>query len=214
MNGSYTMRSDGVTAMLDVEKRVVLLFQTLYSRYPDRTAAPFLSAPPADYDPGAVTSILYVGKATETPWGLESFLRSPTATERRNFTAEFLKRYANTGEYTSAFWRFAHDLSVRLALATHHEISKLQNLVWTNLFKIGVVRGTPNAAIRNAQIELSTEYLRLEIKVYRPKLIVLVTGDYAGGVVTAVFGEQGWEKERQRDGYWWRSASGSLMASY
>ena len=58
----------------------------------------------------------------------------------------------------------------------------------------------------------STEYLRLEIKIYRPKLIVLVTGDYAGGVVTAVFGEQGWQKERQRDGYWWRNASGRLPA--
>lgn len=39
----------------------------------DRIAAPFLSVPPANYDPVAVPSILYVGKATAGPWGLELF---------------------------------------------------------------------------------------------------------------------------------------------
>jgi hypothetical protein len=74
--------------MLHTENRLLQLFHELHDRYPDRIAGPFLSVPPADYDPVAVPSILYVGKATGGPWGLSDFLSSPTVTERHEFHPE------------------------------------------------------------------------------------------------------------------------------
>jgi hypothetical protein len=145
--------------------------------------------------------------------GLSDFLSSPTVTERHEFTADFLEEEINTGEYSSAFWRFAHDLSKQVALTSHRPIRGLQNLVWTNLCKIGVVRNNPSGEILQAQGDLATECQRLEIQTYRPKLIVLVTGDYADHLVTAAFGEQiPWHKEDGPQGFWWREAIEDLPA--
>jgi len=201
-----------MTTMLQTENKLLLLFHELLARYPDRIAGPFFSVAPANYDPMAVPSILYVGKATAGPWGLSDFLSSPTVTERHEFTTDFLEEI-NTGEYSSAFWRFAHDLSDQIALTSGRPIHGLQNLVWTNLCKIGVVRNNPSGEILQAQGDLATEFLRLEIQTYRPKLIVLVTGDYADHLVTATFGEQiPWHKECGPQGFWWREAANELPA--
>jgi len=200
------------TTMLDTENKWLELFHELHDRYPNRVAGPFLSVPPANYDPVTVPSILYVGKATAGSWGLSDFLCSPTLTERHKFTADFLEGEVNTGEYSSAFWRFAHDLSKQVALS-HRPIHGLQNLVWTNLCKIGVVRGNPGREILEAQSNLAIKCLRLEIQMYRPKLIVLVTGDYAGHLVTSALGEQmPWHEETGPDGFWWREATDELPA--
>jgi hypothetical protein len=199
--------------MLDIENKLLQLFQELHNRYPDRISVPFLSVPPANYDPVAVPSVLYVGKATAGPWGLSDFLRSPTVMERHEFTAAFMKEEINTGEYSSAFWRFGRDLSRQIGLSSRRPIHGLQNLVWTNLCKIGVVRGNPSGEILQAQGVLATECLRLEIQTYRPKLIVLVTADYADHLLTAALGEQmPWHKESGPDGFWWREATDELPA--
>lgn len=199
--------------MLDTETKFLRLFHELHHRYPDRIAGPFLSVPPANYDPVAVPSILYVGKATAGLWGLSDFLSSPTVTERHEFTADFLEEEINTGEYSSAFWRFAHDLSNQIALSNGRPIHGLQNLVWTNLCRIGVVHNNPSGEILQAQGDLATECLQLEIQTYQPKLIVLVTGDYADHLVTAALGEQiPWHKECGPQGFWWREATDKVPA--
>ncbi len=51
---------------LEIEKNWLSLFDRISAQPSSRKrmAAPFLSVPPADYDPIRVPSILYVGKAT------------------------------------------------------------------------------------------------------------------------------------------------------
>jgi hypothetical protein len=180
-----------------------------------RIAAPFLSVRPAGYDPMAVPSILYVGKATAGNWWRRSFLSSPTVRERHQCTAKFLEEWVRNGRYNSAFWSFAHALSERVAVATHSTIQPLQNLVWTNICKIGVLRGNPAGRILRAQSELAVASLRSEIKTYRPKLVVFMTGDFGEQLVDAVVGDceqKTWHKERGHDLFWWRKPIGSMPA--
>jgi hypothetical protein len=180
-----------------------------------RIAAPFLSVAPADYDPIAVPSVLCVGKATAGEWGRRRFLHSPTVEERRQCTTDFLNDLVKTGEYTSSFWRFARSLSERLAVATGCPIQPLQNLVWSNICKIGVLHGNPTGKILRAQSELAVASLRLEIEVYRPKLVVFVTGDFGEQLIDAVVGDRQqdtWQKERGNELFWWRKRVGNMPA--
>ncbi|MGC1372632.1 MAG: hypothetical protein WA824_10890 [Candidatus Sulfotelmatobacter sp.] len=120
-----------------------------------------------------------------------------------------------TGKYSSAFWSFARALSERLAVTTHSTIQPLQNLVWTNICKIGVLRGNPAGEILRAQSELAAASLRSEIKTYRPRLVVFVTGDYAAQLVDAVVGDseqKTWHEERGHELFWWRKPIGNMPA--
>lgn len=211
------MRSKLSSNVSEIELNWLSLFDTFFGHPPvrGRIAAPFLSVPPADYDPIAVPSILYVGKATAGSWYITRFLRSRTVNDRRQCTADFLERYVKTGGYSSAFWRFAHTLSERLATTGHCRIQPLQNLVWTNICKIGVRQGNPTGYVVRAQSELAVESLRFEIKIYRPRLVVFVTGDYAAEIVDAVVRDsdrQTWHKERGGDLFWWREPMGNVPA--
>lgn len=200
----------------EIELTWLSLFDSLnHSPMRGGIAAPFLSVPPADYDPIAVPSILYVGKATAGSWDEESFLRSPTVEERHRCTADFLEGWVKTGKYNSAFWSFGRALSERLAVASHSTIQPLQNLVWTNICKIGVLRRNPTGNILRAQSELAVTSLRSEIKTYRPRLVVFVTGDYAEQLVDAVVGDREqrtWQKERRHDLFWWRKPIANMPA--
>jgi hypothetical protein len=211
------MRSKLSSNVSEIELNWLSLFDSFFGQPPvrGRIAAPFLSVPPADYDPIAVPSILYVGKATAGNWWRRSFLRSPTVKERHQCTADFLEDWVKTGKYSTAFWRFALALSKRLAVATHSTIQPLQNLVWTNICKIGVLRGNPTGKILRMQSEQAVAGLRTEIKMYRPRLVVFVTGDYAAQLVDAVVGDceqKTWHKERGADLFWWREATGNMPA--
>jgi hypothetical protein len=201
----------------EVERSWLSLFDRIFANAPARRrlAAPFLSVPPAGYDPTRVPSILYVGKATAGNWWLSTYLGSRTVKERRQCTTDFLEKYVKTGEYSSAFWRFAQVLSERVAATTKSNIEPLQNFVWTNTSKIGVRRGNPTGYVFRAQSELAVESLRFEIKKYRPRLVVFVTGDYAAEVVDAVVrdgGHKTWHEERGRDMFWWREPIGHMPA--
>ncbi len=210
------MRSKLPSNVSEIELNWLSLFDSFgHPPVRGRIAAPFLSVPPADYDPIAVPSILYVGKATAGSWCRRSFLRSPTVKERHQCTADFLEGWVKTGRYNSAFWRFARALSERLAVATHSTIQPLQNLVWTNICKIGVLRGNPTGKILRAQSELAVASLRSEIKMYRPRLVVFVTGDYAEQLVDGVVGDceqKTWHKERGHELFWWRKPIGNIPA--
>ena len=70
------MRSKLASSESEIEKKWLSLFDRTFAHpsVRNRIAAPFLSVPPADYDPLAVPSILYVGKATAGSWCLTRFL--------------------------------------------------------------------------------------------------------------------------------------------
>jgi hypothetical protein len=171
-------------------------------------AAPFLSVLPPKYDP-LTPLVLYVGQATYGEWFREDFLMTRTVQERRNCTTKFLQDDACT--YPSAFWRFGVDLSKRLA--ANADIQPLQNLVWTNISKIGRPSGNPRAELRRVQRELATETLSLEIVRYRPKLIVFATANYEDVVIDGAIGDPhrtSWHQERNADSIWWRAAKGAM----
>jgi hypothetical protein len=176
-------------------------------------AAPFLSVPPKNYDPAAIPSVLYVGKATGGDWYRDSFVRSPTVRERRLTTTSFLDQDVKTGSYRSAFWDFALKLSAQVAEINSSAVEPLQNIVWTNISKIGVCSGNPGGACLKAQRELSVRTLRLEITEYDPTLIVFVTGAYGEDIVAEIAGDihqTGWSKEHDDDWFWWRSAADGM----
>ena len=201
--------------LAEVETRWLKLFHELrVRRGQDRgpIARLFLSVRPHGYNPSALPSVLYIGKATNGSWNPTCDQRSVTVENTREYTRHFLDREAKT--YTSAFWRFARELSERMVAATGGEnIRPFQNLVWTNLCKIGVAHGTPSGTIRLAQRGLAVETLRLEIEAYDPKLIVLVTGDFEDELIAELARDpswKSWHKSRQQG--WWREATGKMPA--
>ena len=127
----------------------------------DKIAAPFVSYAPPKYVRGAHNSILYVGKATDGCWERESFLEHKSILERRSVT---------TGELAdhkpSAFWLFAESLGL-----------SSDNVIWTNLFKIGVLSGNPNGPYADIQSDLAKQTLWAEISEFQPALVMFVTGN-------------------------------------
>jgi hypothetical protein len=195
-----------------VEKKWLKLFYELRAR-PDldrgQIAAPFLSVAPPGYDPSARPSILYVGKATDKKWNPNCAVRSLNVKNTREYTRHFILNEAE--EYNAGFWQFARDLSKAVAAATNQYTSRFPaNLVWTNLCKIGVVKGTPQKRILLAQSNLAVETLRLEIAAYRPKLIVFVIGDFGEELIACLLDDCEWKswRENSRHGYWWRESIG------
>ena len=182
---------------------------------PDQLAAPFLSVPPAGYDPKSMPSILYIGKATKGDWDRDSFLLSPTIEERRACTIDFLDNYVKTRKYDSAFWRFVLDLSRQAALNNGADIEPLQNIVWTNICKLGVLKGNPEGVYYEFQHALALDTLRSEIEAYRPSLAVIVTNDYGMDLIGEIADDSNnssWHKENEKFGFWWREPAGEIPA--
>jgi hypothetical protein len=197
----------------EIQREWLELFFRLKDIHGDRIAAPFLSVPPAKYDPASAPSVLYVGQATAGEWYRDEFCESPTVDERRTRTTRFLEECVKTGCYRTAFWRFALNLSARFAEIASGAIEPLQNIVWTNISKIGVCSGNPRGACLKSQRELSIRTLRFEIKEYRPALIVFVTGNYGKDVVGEIISdpdETRWMWECKNDWFWWRPSMDEL----
>lgn len=173
---------------------------------PKELAGPFVSVRPPNHD-ALVPLVLYVGKATDGCWYRKEFLARGDLEERRERTTRFLQEDALSG--STDFWRFGNQLSRLMAEKSGRKIQALQNLVWTNLSKIGVLEGNPKHPLRKAERDLAIETLRLEIDFYHPNLIVFVTADYEGDLINAAVGDPGeisWHKERAKQGIWWREA--------
>ncbi len=181
---------------------------------PDLLAAPFLSVEPEGYDPDRRKTILYIGKATGGAWGLESFKENPSRNARRAFTTEFLDAWIATGLYRSSFWQFAKKLSSLLC----DQIScPLQNIVWSNIAKIGVKRGNPNGDYLAFQEKLASQTLPAEIRFYRPSLVVFVVGDWGERLLINVFStfNIGWDDsswQQLGDRAWARAAARPMPA--
>jgi hypothetical protein len=192
--------------LLDLQKKWIEKFDEMREAdYGPQLAAPFLSVPG---EPNASTisrPILLVGKATGGCWKLDDFL-SRTAypidkrvEERRNATENHLK-FMMRERKASAFWRFWKALG---------EIGS--PVIWTNLAKIGVVRGNPSHKCVEAQRELACATLSAEIVEYTPYLVV-VACDYAKKQITyPVFGERARWTERG-DGACWIDRTASVPA--
>jgi hypothetical protein len=163
----------------------------------DQLAAPFLSIPGIPAASAQAGPILLVGKATGGDWGKDSFLSKTGVPnrieERRDFTRKHLLWRQEEYQRT-AFWRCWKRL---------HEISA--PVIWTNLAKIGVRKRNPEKVYLSAQIDLACETLELEIEEYKPKLVVLATGDYAGDeIVCPIFKTGRGEWNEVVDGeFWW-----------
>lgn len=159
-------------------------------------AAPFLSVADPANDPTGAGPILLVGKATDKDWRRKQFLSAAGGSteervgERRKATQDHLD-YVSQHQF-SAFWRFWKRLS---------DIGS--PVIWTNLAKIGVMRGNPGHKYLTVQQELARMTLRAEISEYRPVLVV-ITGDYAKSeVVLPVFGDRPCWKESSDYEFCW-----------
>jgi hypothetical protein len=179
-----TTQKAPVASLDTIETKWIELFDDLRSdaKIKDQLAALFLSVPALDS-----RSILYVGKATAGPWGkTPSGSNEARIKQRHEYTKKFLAETAPT--YNSGFWQFARELDAEAAKKWKNANPKpLQHIAWTNVCKIGALKGNPRGLLFRRQRELSIETLRQEITLYKPRLICFVTWNYEWSVVKEVF---------------------------
>jgi hypothetical protein len=184
-----------------LQKEWLKKFEKMSEGVTDLTG-PFLSIPPRNYDPSRVPSVLYIGKANA---GWECY---STVKQLRQHTARFLKNGIIGGDYQSAFWRFA--LSLSDTVRGGYQTAPLNNLIWTNICKVGVKKGNPSTKIFEMQRALGILTLRAELSEYRPRLVVWVTGDYGADVIGETIGDPEhalWNRSLEKKGFWWRNRS-------
>ena len=87
----------------------------------------------------------------------------------------------------SAFWRVIRRVSLELlGDAIGEEEDWPTHLVWSNLYKVSPYRKNPGAPLRRAQRDACKELLKLEIRTFRPKRVLFLTGwDWAEELVCA-----------------------------
>ena len=107
----------------------------------DHLAPPFLSVAPDGYDPSLSPTVLYVGKATRGNWweDVSEPSHDPTSEQCRRAASAFVKTRIVSDKYRPAFWRFAHSRSN----AAGQGVTALQNLIWSNIAKLGLKDGNP-----------------------------------------------------------------------
>ncbi len=198
---SLQQRVDSPRALSELEAIWLQRFEELRAEEnqapgPPVLAAPFLSVAPPAYRPGSPGTIMLVGKATSG----DNTLGEAPIHDRYNLAA-VQERYRAviedqlTRAYTSPFLNFAERLSKKGLQYTIGKLQPFDNLIWTNLTKIGTRKGNPAGSLTGAERHLIAETLAAEIKIYRPRLVVVTTGFYRFGLVreilTALSGEDG-----------------------
>jgi hypothetical protein len=182
----------------------------------EKIAPPFVSVPAIE-----ARSILYVGKATskdgpsgDLPPASGKQSLQERVNERRECTKQFLTNIARC--YDSGFWRFAEKLNAVAASKWKPSVkTPLQYIVWTNVCKIGTLKGNPKGHLFDEQRSLAVETLRLEIELYRPQLICFVTWNYKWDLVKEVIcdpSDASWDQTDNQQWIWWRRAKGTLPA--
>lgn len=181
---------------MSIEAKWIELFDNwrCISTVKELIAAPFLSVPALQKP-----TVLYVGKATAKDWYRDDDVFGPPCAsngeatdrrieERRECTREFLNCVAPS--YHSGFWQFAREIDAETASKSNvPRTSSLQHITWTNICKIGTLKGNPKGFILEEQSDLAVETLRYEIDMYRPQLICFVTWDYAWDLVKETLGD-------------------------
>jgi hypothetical protein len=202
--------------LASLETRWIELFDELcrsHSIYSSQIAAPFLSVPAE-----GARSLLYVGKATAKEWGRDDFCgqsrllnMKERREQRRNFTKNFLVEHAP--HYNSGFWHFAEELNTEAARKWNQRVKNpFQHVTYTNISKVGALKGNPRGFLLKEQRDLAFETLCLEIELYKPQLICFVTWDYEIDVVRRVIddpNDASWDKADDQC-LWWREATAKL----
>jgi hypothetical protein len=138
---------------------------------PGVLAAPFFSVK-TDATNRAQRPILLVGKATHKDWCLKSFeealeLSIPERLEGcRKTTQKWLELQRQS--QSRMFWRFWKQI---------YDIGP--QVIWTNLAKIGTLKGNPPLNCIQDQSDLACRTLNAEVEEYKPQLIVLVSAGFA-----------------------------------
>ena len=77
----------------------------------------------------------------------------------------------------SAFWRVIRRVTDQLQVADRHLRDWPSHLVWSNLYKLSPWRGkNPSRKLRYVQLAGCQALFQLEIGIYRPKRLLLLTG--------------------------------------
>lgn len=161
-------------------------------------AAPFISVQAEKAGANHGGAILLVGKATDKSWRKQDFLRcrslSPEARleERQRASRECLSEMLT--KQISPFWFFWNQLREEFKVPVS----------WTNLAKIGVMKGNPAGECLRLQKDLARATLKAEIKEYKPSAVFLVSGTYADReiVFPALGVLEKWVRPEDKD-YWW-----------
>jgi len=194
----------------------VVLFDELScdDRFGGKIAPPFFSV-----WAGALPSILYVGKATSKDGCDDGSVNAGNPKERvekgRLNNAAFLRKCAPN--YNSGFWQLARELNAQIAARGKIPNNNcVQHIIWTNISKIGTIKGNPSGSLLKKQRILSVETLREEIETYKPRLIWFVTWDYEEDAVNEVLRDSNghlWNKTGNEDWIWSRPATNTLPAA-
>jgi hypothetical protein len=110
--------------------------------------------------------------------------------------------------YNSGFWQFAREINTEAASKWQAPLNgPLQYITWTNICKIGTLKGNPSGFLLKEQRDLAIETLRCEIKLYNPRLICFVTWDYAWDLVKEALGDRSdasWDQSGINEWLWYR----------
>jgi hypothetical protein len=208
-------RSFTVSDFESVEMKWIQLFDELRcdSRTKDQIAPPFLSVPAVE-----PRSILYVGKATAKD-GCWHESPSGSVTAQIEQGREYTKRFLNNEalHYNSGFWHFARELNGEAAKKWKPSTPNfLQHITWTNICKIGALKGNPSGFLLRKQRNLAVETLRQEIELFKPQLICFATANYAWDLIKEALGDSAdtsWNQTGNEDWIWWRPATGRVSAA-
>jgi aerobic carbon-monoxide dehydrogenase small subunit len=149
--------------------------------------APFFSSKPSGYD-NSSRKVLLVGKAT-AGWywngGRDSLaILSDRQLAVGQLQTNLAEREWREGKQNRGFW----DFMLRTASAFGDDSPNPQNLIWSNLFKIGGEKGNPGLRLAAYQEDLAIQTLQLEINAYRPDVVIFTTIGYFENVVRKVVG--------------------------
>lgn len=200
-----------------LETRWIQLFDELCRSHridSAQIAAPFFSIRAVE-----ARSVLYVGKATAKDWYRDDFCgqsllgnMKERRKERHGCTKNFLVEEAP--HYNSGFWYFAKVLNTEAAKRWNQSVTNpFQHITWTNICKIGALKGNPRGFLLKQQRDLAFETLRLEIELYKPQLICFVTWDHEIDVVRRIIddpNDASWDKAENEQWLWWRDATAKL----
>ena len=98
----------------------------------------------------------------------------------------------------SAFWRVIRRVTDQLQVADRHHPDWPSYLVWSNLYKLSPSQGrNPSRRLRRVQLAGCKNLLQLEIKQYRPRRLLLLTGrHWAMPFLEALGAEEQFDAER------------------
>lgn len=159
--------------------------------------------------------ILLVGKATDRDWRADSYrdcLDRPideVIQERLRQNLDLVQSRGNG----KAFWNFF------CRLADINSEFGLDSIIWSNVAKIGRMRGNPRGKLLSRQVDLAIRTLRAEIREYHPALIFFVTGSdpVLSCIIHRTLGtlDCNWIKSDERSAdvpdVWWRSGEPAAL---